>query len=384
MDIFDWRLLLLVGVFGAGWTLARVDIEQIVSRARRVPDLVMEGIGNLMRGNHESAAKDFVESGQPLGRVNAELHFAAGELFRIQGNYEGAISAHKGLIACSELDEKEHARARYELGLDYQKGGFIDLAQKCFMELEATAHANDALRHLINIHMYSKAWKSAIDDEERFARNNINAELRRSVIAHLYCELAAVEGATEGEKLLEEALRRNPNCGRAWMMRAEAALGRGDNAAALDYLTNLRNSPELMPVAASLIMRTYAAAGKEDRGEALLLSAYRSHPTPQMFEKVYDALAETRGHTNMAGFVREAMRNVRGVVAVAKWLEVERAGTEGARRAELDALMISIGWTSTGFDCSKCEFHASSHYWQCPVCLAWETMLLRVVKSDKD
>ena len=383
MDFVDWRLLLLLGVFVTGWMIARVDMEQVVSKARRVPDLIMEGIGSLLRGDRESAARDFVESGQPLGRENAELHFAAGELYRLQGNYEDAIRVHKGLISCDELAEKEHARARYELGLDYQKGGFLDLAQQCFKELEATAHADEALRHLFNIHLYSKAWKSAIEDEERFARDDINAELRRHVTAQLYCEWAAVEGAKEGERLLEEALRRNPNCGRAWMMRAEAALGRGDNAEALAALSNLRNRPEMMPVAASLIMRAYAAAGEEDRGEALLLSAYRSHPTPQMFEKVYDALAEARGHANMAGFVREAMRDVKGVVAVAKWLEVERAGSEGSRRDELDALMISIGGASTGFDCSKCAFHASSHYWQCPVCLSWETMLEGVGERDK-
>ncbi len=377
MDFVDWRLLLLLGVFVTGWMIARVDMEQVVSKARSVPDRIMGGIGSLLRGDRDAAAREFLESGQPLGRENAELHFAAGELHRLQGNYEDAIRVHKALISCDELDPKDRARARYELGLDYQKGGFLDLAQECFKELEGTEHAEAALRHLFNVHQYSKAWQSAIEDEERFARDDANAELRRHVIAQLHCEWAAVEGPGRRGELLREALRRNPNCGRASMMLAEAALEGGDGKAALEALAGMDGRPEMVPVAASLIMRAHSAAGESGRGEAVLLSAFRSSPTPVMFESVYDALAEERGHAAMAGFVKEAMREVKHAVAVAKWLEVERAGDDGRRRDELDRLLLSVGNVSPGYDCSECAFHATNHYWQCPVCLSWETMLPR-------
>ena len=375
MDFVDWRLLLLLGVFVTGWMIARVDMEQVVSKARAVPDKIMEGIGHLLRGERDMAANMFVESGQPLSPENAELHFSAGELYRLQGNYENAIRVHKGLIACAELDDRARARARYELGLDYQKGGFLDLAQDCFKELEGTEHAEAALRHLFNVHLYSKAWKSAIEDEERFAKEDINSELRRHVIAQLYCEWAAVEGEIEREKLLDQALEKNPNCGRALMMRAEAALGKDDNSAALAAIENLRNKPEFIPVAASLIMRVTLAVGEADRGEAQLLAAFRDNPTPIMFEKVYEALAQAKGHGAMVNFVKEAMKDIKHPVVVVKWLEVEIAKAEGQRRDELDAMLLSMGNSRPGFDCSKCAFHASNHYWQCPVCLSWETML---------
>lgn len=375
MDFVDWRLLLLLGVFVTGWMIARVDMEQVVSKARNVPDQIMEGIGNLLRGDRGAAARSFFKSGQPLARENAELHFTAGELHRLQGQYEEAIRIHKGLIACADLDEADRVRARHELGLDYQKGGFLDLAMECFKQLEGTAHADSALRHLFNIHLYSKAWQSAIEDEERFARDDVNAELRRHVIAQLYCEWAAVEKAGERERLLDEALARNPSCGRVFMMRAEDALDRGDSKAAVQELANLSNRPEMVPVVASLVMRAYSDAGEAAHGESLLLSAYRSHPTPLMFEKVHDALAQAKGQANMAALVTEAVGKIKHPVVVAKWLEVERAAATDRRRDEIDALLAAIGNVSPGFDCSECRFHASNHYWQCPVCLSWETLL---------
>ncbi|MBF2735440.1 MAG: lipopolysaccharide assembly protein LapB, partial [Betaproteobacteria bacterium AqS2] len=190
-DLLDWRLLLVIAVFGVGWAIARVDMDQVVSKARVVPGLIMEGIGSLLRGQRLEAARAFLAAGQPLGPENAELHFAAGELFRIQGGYEEAIRVHKVLLAAEGLDEETRARARFELGLDYQKGGFLDLAEQCFGRLEGTAHADESLRHLFNIHLYSRDWERAVADEERFAKDDISSELRRHVIAQLYCEWAS-------------------------------------------------------------------------------------------------------------------------------------------------------------------------------------------------
>ena len=384
MEFLDWRYLLLLAMFGIGWAFARVDMDQVVSKARSVPDLVMAGVRSLLRGDRLEAARNFIDSSQPLSRGNAELHFAAGELFRLQGRHEEAIRVHKDLLACADLDEGSHARARYELGLDYQKSGFLDLAEKCFTQLEGTGRSDAAMRHLLNIHVYSKAWQRAIEDEKRFAANDGNAELRRHVIAQFHCEWAAVEGPGRREELLEQALRYNPSCGRAWLMRAEGALEAGDHAGALKALEVLATSPGLVPVAARLFMRAHAAAGTVDRGEAFLLSAFRDSPTPLMFSKVYDALAEARGAGAMADFVAEAMGEITDPAVAAKWLETERANATGPQRERLDALLRSVGASVGRFSCSVCEFEARSHYWQCPVCLTWEGMLPKVADKGRD
>ena len=372
MDFLDWRLLLVVAVFGAGWAIARVDMEQVVSRARGVPDLILRGIGYLLRNERLDAARAFIEAGQPLGHGNAELHFAAGELLRRRGDFEAAIKVHKRLLAV-DLDEDTNVRARFELGMDYQKGGFLDLAEKCFSELEGTAYADRSLSHLFNIYMYEKSWDKAIEHETRFARDDENTELRRHVIAQLHCEWAQENPARRSE-LLTKALEHNPACGRAWMMQAEDALAAGDARKALDLLDNLRYSPEVMPVAAELFMRAHVAAGSGAAGAQMLIKKFEQQSSELMFEKVYDVISAECSSAVLQAFVGRALQSVGGPVLVARWLESKHAAGDDMS-AQFEAPLRALSGAQAAFVCSSCDFEARSHGWQCPVCLEWETML---------
>lgn len=372
MDFLDWRLLFVVAVFGAGWAIARVDMEQVVARARDVPDLILRGIASLLKNEQLDAGRAFLDAGQPLSRGNAELHFAAGELFRRRGDFEAAIKVHKRLLA-SDLDENTTVRARFELGMDYQKSGFLDLAEQCFAELEGTAYAARSLHHLFNIYMYSKSWDKAIEHETRFAQDDENNELRRHVIAQLYCEWAQQDPSARAG-LLGKALQHNPACGRAWMMRAEDALEAGDGARAVELLGNLRLSPQVMVVAAGLVMKAHVAAGSASVGVNLLIQEFESQPSELMFEKVYDVISPACEPARLEAFVAQALQSIGGPVIVARWLESKRAAGDEAS-GQFDAPLRALAGAQTSFVCSNCDFRARSHSWQCPVCLEWETML---------
>ena len=382
MDLLDWRLLLIVAVFGAGWAIARVDMEQVVSRARGVPQWIMNGISNLLQGERLAAANDFIKAGQPLTSNNAELHFAAGELYRMQGDYESAIRVHKEILNNQDLNQATHERARYELGLDYQQGGFLDLAEQCFTQLEKTQYANESLRHLFNIHLYSKAWQRAIADEERFAKDDISAELRRHVIAQLYCEWALEVDSGEKAKLLDKAISHNPDCGRAWIIKIEDAIANEDKVAATNALENIKRIPVVIPVCASLLMQTYKFLDKIDEGADWLMQVFNRDPSLLMFEKIYEAIAEVKGHQSMHDFVLNAMNKLQGKEVVAKWLETKRWSVGEEQQQEYVAPIRALGDTRASFTCHKCNFEAKSHYWQCPVCLEWESLLPKNKKRN--
>lgn len=69
---------------------------------------------------------------------SVEIYLALGNLFRLRGDIEKAVHIRRCLIARPGLESSFRARAFFELGRDYRRGGFIDRAQNSF---------NDALKH---------------------------------------------------------------------------------------------------------------------------------------------------------------------------------------------------------------------------------------------
>jgi len=61
-----------------------------------------------------------------------EIYLALGNLYRSQGEIERAVQIRRNLIVRPRLDEKFKAKAWYELGLDYKRGGFVDRAVNAF------------------------------------------------------------------------------------------------------------------------------------------------------------------------------------------------------------------------------------------------------------
>ncbi|MDY7001315.1 MAG: tetratricopeptide repeat protein, partial [Thermodesulfobacteriota bacterium] len=61
-----------------------------------------------------------------------EIYLALGNLYRSQGEIERAVQIRRNLIVRPRLDTKFKAKAWYELGLDYKRGGFVDRAVNAF------------------------------------------------------------------------------------------------------------------------------------------------------------------------------------------------------------------------------------------------------------
>lgn len=375
MDFLDWRILIGVAVFIAGWMLGRVDMDQVVASARAVPAKVSAGIAGLLQGQRAAAAGLFLEAAQPLSPSNAELHFIAAQLYRDCGDHEAAIRVHKQLLATVELPAAAQARARYELGLDYQRAGFIDLAQECFRRMDGTEYSDLSIRHLFDLHLYSKNWKEAIDNEQRFAAKDGTAELRRHIIAQLYCEWASTEEPARCAQLLAEAQQRNPDCGRVWLMQAQLQLAAGEAEAALATLAPVTKRTELLPLAAELILQAYQANDDLASGVALLQAAVKRAPSLLLFAKVYEALANHVGADKLTEFTELGLRELSGVVPVSRWLATARRTAPADRRASYEQLYETLGTVHVKFRCHNCDFQSRTHHWQCPACRQWETML---------
>ncbi|MGH8812247.1 MAG: lipopolysaccharide assembly protein LapB, partial [Advenella sp.] len=61
MDFEAWWLILIPILFGLGWIAAKVDVRQIVSESRNLPDSYFRGLNFLLNEDHDRAIDAFVE-----------------------------------------------------------------------------------------------------------------------------------------------------------------------------------------------------------------------------------------------------------------------------------------------------------------------------------
>lgn len=374
MGLFDWWIMLLPAVFIVGWAAGRIDMRKVVDQARLTPRTVRDGVAELLSGNRRQAAENFLAAGEP-DRETAGLHFAAGQLHRELGNYEHAIRVHKSLLAAPGLDSEARAHARFELGLDFFRGGFLDLAELCFKQLGDTPYAQRSWEHLFKIHFRTRNWEQAIDDYRRMLKTESSPEFRRHIVAHLYCEWAGEMPPADQRRaeLLDMALGTDPTCCRAVLMRGDLELSRGQPDEALKRWRPLLSRRAITPLLAGRLLKAHSATGAAQRGEAVLRELLASHPSRLLFASVCEALATQRGWEAVRGIAREFLRSIGGRGAAVKWLEAAVCAAKGERREELENLITALRGTERCYRCSNCSHRASEHSWQCPLCEGWET-----------
>lgn len=143
-----------------------------------------------------------------------EIYLALGNLYRAQGEIERAVLIRTSLIVRPGLDPRFKARALYELGRDYKRGGFLDRALSSFEEAISLAGEDEKiLRELARLAAMS-------DDYEKAAR--YYARLRNFVAqAHFMVHQAKkhfdMGEDASGKKWLNKALKAYPGSVEAWL-----------------------------------------------------------------------------------------------------------------------------------------------------------------------
>jgi lipopolysaccharide biosynthesis regulator YciM len=191
------------------WNLFRREREQRPAPTRQAgregethPEqdtrAVIDELSRVVKGNPEAV----------------EIYLALGSLYRSQGDIERAIRIRKNLIVRPDLDEKLKARAWFELGRDFRRGGFLDRAAQAFEQ----AHAILGDTEEVLLEMARLAAQAS--DFARAAE--LYARLGRPLAEAHYLVRQAGERLREfdiaqGQKLLRRALKVHPASVEAWL-----------------------------------------------------------------------------------------------------------------------------------------------------------------------
>lgn len=395
MDFEPWWLISVPVLFGLGWIAARVDIRQMLSETRALPDSYFKGLNFILNEEPDRAIDAFVEVAK-LDPETTELHFALGSLFRRRGEMERAIRVHQSLLARADLPSAEREHAQHEIAQDYLKAGMLDRAELAFQQVMDTRFAVPAVRALIRIYESEHDWPRAIEAVKRL-RALVDEPVPQLV--HYQCEQAqmalsakpadlaqagaALDAADNAVAALRGQDRGQPSQARIAMLRAALARLESNPEKERAFLESvLTIAPEYAGLVAEDLINSYRGVGREADGLDVLKRHYLRHPTLDTFNVVFREMRVQQGHDIAWEFARDALRAQPSLLGLDRLLEIELAAgdrstlTQITSDADLSLLRSLIHKHTQRLDrygCKVCGFEARHFYWQCPGCNSWET-----------
>ena len=422
MDFEPWWLIFVPVVFALGWIAARVDIRQMLSETRSLPNSYFKGLNFLLNEEPDRAIDAFVEVAK-LDPETTELHFALGSLFRRRGEMERAIRVHQSLLSRADLPQADRENAQHELAQDFLKAGMLDRAEQAFEQVLDTRFAVPAIRALIRIYESEHDWQRAIDAVKRLQAlvdepvpQLVHYQCERAVNALMAKEPdfdaaeAALDAADHAANSLRGQSKGQASEARIAMLRAHLAKLAGQPERERSYLESvLTTAPEYASLVAADLLESYRRIGQQKEGLNILQAHYMRYPSLDTFNVVFRELRAQQGHGPAWSFARDALRAHPSLLGLDRLLEAELAvydaapaSTESTANHEGEASATAPSDIFPGPDlsllrslihkhtqrldryaCRVCGYEARHFYWQCPGCNSWETYAPRRLEEVK-
>lgn len=377
MEFEFWWLLAFPLFFALGWLAARIDIKQVVTESRTIPNSYFRGLNFLLNEQPDKALDAFLEVVK-LDPETIDLHFTLGALFRKRGELDRAIRMHENLLEREILAEEDRLKALVELGQDYLKAGLLDRSEEVFTRLLETPFSGQARRYLLEIYVQEKDWDKAIKAAGELGKQS--ARPMGAEIAHFHCELAALAmvkgGHATAQKHLDEALAANRQCVRANIMLGDLQAGQGRHEDALATWRLIEaQSPVHMVLVVDRMLESFKKLGRLDEGLEWLKGLLTRHPSLDMFNTLYHAVMEAQGADAAYQLAHDELRRNPSLHALERLAEAELITAPENRREVIQnakSLIQRHVQRLTRYHCGSCGFKASQFFWRCPACGRWD------------
>ncbi len=328
-----------------------------------------------------------------------EIYLALGNLYRSRGEIERAVQIRQSLVVRPGLDKEMQARAWFELGRDFKRGGFLDRAQSAFEQARRLGGDGEAIVAELAL------LTADSGDHEQAARHY--ARLGNPVAeAHHLVRLAVerfADGQTgQGYKWLRKALKAYEGSLEAWgeLMRQAMLedkwrevghhLARGLDGVRPDQrfvlLEGLLDAVKVRELGPDAAMRA-------DR-------PFQYHP-PRALTAVALPLLERHDDDLLLQFYAAWMVCGDDPEAARRWLERTLVLNPGFWPARLELLALDTQGQQLGesfrtqldffvqrarelkrFVCRRCGLKRERVFFLCPRCKSWHSIKYRTVLNE--
>lgn len=380
-----WIFLAALACFGLGWLVARIDIKQLLSESRSLPQSYFNGLNFLMAEQPDKAIEAFIEVSKQQPEA-IELQFALGSLFRKRGEVDRAIRIHQSLSERADLPAEHRTAALLDLALDYEKAGLLEHAERILCDLAAKLIGNkkqqsQTFKLLLEIYVQERNWQKAIEVARRMQAGEGGGFEYAKDIANYHCEAAAhahkLGLADDANTNLDAALAANEKCVRANLMRGEWLAGAGQHEKAIEVWRRIEaQNPDYLGLMADQILASFETLGKTEQGLTELRALQQQYPALDMFNAIFRATMKSEGAAAAYELVKADLRQNPTLVGLDRLLEAELLVAPENKQADLKVLKDLVHTHSSRlavYLCANCGFKARQFYWQCPACAGWET-----------
>jgi lipopolysaccharide biosynthesis regulator YciM len=372
-------ILLVFAALACAWYLGyHARQKSFVEQKINLPRDYLVGLNFLLNEEPDKAVDVFIKMLE-VDSDTVETHLAVGKLFRRRGEVDRAIRIHQNLIARPQLDKAYREQSLFELGQDYLSAGFLDRAERIFLEvLSVKDYSVVALRALLDIYQQEKEWKQAIQIGNKLAI--ASKKNMKPIIAHYYCELAeaAKEQNDEAEQYIKQALNTDAQCVRASLLQAQLDMAKGDHKSALRSLKLVKDqNPDYLSEAIDSLASCYEALNEEEKLVKYLMQVLKQYPRVPVVLILSERIRRWKGDKVAANFVADYIRRYPSIRGLHLFISLYQSNTEGRAREDLlilQNLTKKLLADKPDYRCVSCGFAGKSLHWQCPGCKQWGTV----------
>ncbi|MDR9766045.1 lipopolysaccharide assembly protein LapB [Shewanella baltica] len=370
-------LFLLLPIAAAyGWYMGRRSIRQNQSNQRKqLSRDYFTGL-NFLLSNESDKAVDLFISMLDVDDETIDTHLSLGSLFRKRGEVDRSIRIHQNLIARPNLANEQRDIAMMELGKDYLAAGFYDRAEEIFINLVSQDdHSEESETQLIAIYQVIKEWQKAIDITKRLSRKR--QQVLKPLTAHFYCQLAD-EASDDAQKikLLQQALKQDPQCGRALLTLAKKFLDIQDYAQCKQMLLQLKKADiELFADAILTAKQVYRDTQDKEGFQELLAGAMADGAGASVVVALAQHMISLDEIKAAETMVLDALYRHPTMKGFQHLMQMHlRQAEEGQAKQSLTMLEQLVEQQikfRPSYRCKECGFPSHALYWHCPSCKNW-------------
>lgn len=319
-----------------------------------------------------------------------EGQLALGELFRKRGQIDQALHLHQHLLD-THLPSALVPKVRYELALDYLKAGVLDRAESLLSALaESGPMRQAALASQLSLAEQRREWRRAQSLAETL--QSVSGSSLASVLAHHECELAELDIEAQDLEAAQQHLKRaaqlDPRSVRSSWMRGRLALQAEQWTDGLTHYNRAlgleaRYFPDLFPALEQCLQH---CPDRELVGDSLqaLTEHFGSHPD------FLDYQARQLPGDQRVPFLTEKLKakpSLRLSTLLIKHAS-EQAALDPAPSETALAMAQALTHSLQAhhqrqprYRCQSCGLTAGYHYWHCPGCKTWDSVLPSEIHS---
>lgn len=352
--------------------------------------LFLSALKHVIAGNKDLAIKE-LEKAQDINHDNLETSFTLGNLFRTNGDIDKAIATHHAIIAQNKIDEDSRLRAIIELGIDYDRAGFIDEAIKSFKDaLSMNRDLPEVVESLCRLFEMTGEWDEAL--KHRLMLSKLTRKDQSETLSHILVkkgEQSFLKGDIESSvEHIEDAYRFSPSVS-VKLLELKLALLKEDSVKIKKIFDEIFNQhPNYLHfVFASLDeaqtkLKTVSSYSKNllDLKKYFLEKKWdETKPLPSIILSkiiITKQMNDEKSFNQLRAFLEKKNNWEQSIHVELLKIFLAKDLKEDVYR-EANSLLTQIQSSTGKYHCGECGYSSDLVFWRCPQCHQWETIQIK-------